>query len=127
MTAEREGLEAMGRKPALRFRVPDDQTVVVNDLVRGDVAFETSTLGDYIIVKSDGIPVYNFACVVDDTLMEITHVIRGRNFPNTAAPVAYDALGLERRKFAHVSLIFWRDVQNEQTPWEHLGVATGSG
>lgn len=109
--AEREKLEAEGRKPALRFRVPDDQTVVVNDLVRGEVAFETSTLGDYIIVKSDGIPVYNFACVVDDTLMEITHVIRGEeHLSNTPRQLLlYDALGLKRPQFAHVSLILGAD------------------
>jgi nondiscriminating glutamyl-tRNA synthetase len=108
---DRERLQAEGRKPALRFIVPDDQTVVVKDLVRGDVAFDTSTMGDFVIMKSDGIPVYNFACVIDDVLMEISHVIRGEeHLSNTPRQLLiYDALGLSRPLFAHVSLILGTD------------------
>ncbi|MDD3894412.1 MAG: glutamate--tRNA ligase, partial [Syntrophomonadaceae bacterium] len=67
---------AQGIKPTVRFRVPEHKVLVVDDLVRGSVMFETDLLGDYIIVKSDGIPTYNFAVVIDDYLMGITHVIR---------------------------------------------------
>lgn len=112
LTDERKkALEAEGRKPAIRFRVPENRRIVVNDLVRGEVEFDSSGIGDFIIVKSDGIPVYNFAVVVDDHLMEITHVIRGEehlsNTPNQI--LIYDALGFEKPEFAHVSLILGKD------------------
>lgn len=109
--AQRAGLEAEGRKPTLRFRAPDQGSVVVNDLVRGEVTFEANMVGDFVIVKSDGIPVYNFACVIDDALMEITHVIRGEeHLSNTPRQLLlYDALGLKRPQFAHVSLILGAD------------------
>ena len=109
---ERKSLEAEGRKPTVRFRVPtEDHAVVVNDLVRGRVTFDTSTMGDYVIVKSDGIPVYNFACVIDDALMEISHVIRGEeHLSNTPRQLLlYQALGLKNPQFAHVSLILGKD------------------
>lgn len=110
-TKEREKLQAEGRRPTIRFRVPDNHLVIFNDLVRGEVTFDTATMGDYVIVKSDGIPVYNFACVIDDTLMEISHVIRGEeHLSNTPRQLLiYDALGLTRPQFAHVSLILGKD------------------
>ncbi len=109
--AEKARLEREGRRPAVRFKVPADQTVVVDDLVRGEVSFECSGIGDFIIVKSDGIPTYNFAVVVDDHCMEISHVIRAEeHLSNTPRQVLlYRALGWPLPEFAHVSLILGKD------------------
>lgn len=103
--------EEEGRKPVIRFRVPDNQMVRIDDLVRGEVTFETREMGDFIIVKSDGIPTYNFAVVIDDAEMGITHVLRGEeHLSNTPRQIlVYDALGLKKPKFAHVSLILGKD------------------
>lgn len=67
---------AEGRKPVVRLHVPEGEVIAFDDMVRGHVEFQSSGVGDFIIMKSDGIPVYNFAVVVDDALMGITHVIR---------------------------------------------------
>ncbi len=109
--AERASLEAAGRRPVVRFRVPENEVVLVRDLVRGDVSFEGSEIGDYIIVKSDGIPTYNFAVVVDDHTMKISHVIRAEeHLSNTPRQILlYNALGWEIPAFAHVSLILGKD------------------
>jgi len=106
-TQQRAALETKGRKPVVRFRVPEAQAIHINDQVRGDVVFDSDGIGDYVIVKSDGIPTYNFAVVVDDVTMKITHVIRGEeHLSNTPRQVLiYQALGLTAPKFAHVSLI----------------------
>ncbi|MBX6378320.1 MAG: glutamate--tRNA ligase, partial [Clostridia bacterium] len=74
--AERRRLEAEGRRPVLRLKVPTEGTTVVEDLIRGAVTFENHQFDDFVIFKSDGMPTYNFACVVDDITMHITHVIR---------------------------------------------------
>jgi nondiscriminating glutamyl-tRNA synthetase len=104
-------LEAEGRKPVVRFRVPEDEEILVRDLVRGDVSFETSEIGDFIIIKSDGIPTYNFAVVVDDHTMSISHVIRAEeHLSNTPRQILlYNALRWETPEFAHVSLILGKD------------------
>src|SRR5262249_11283328 len=68
--------EAEGRPYALRFRVPTGRTVVVHDLIKGDVEQKTDEIGDFVIVRPDGTPLYNFASVVDDAEMGITHVVR---------------------------------------------------
>lgn len=110
-SGERARLEAEGRRPVVRFRVPENNVVLVKDLVRGDVSFECSEIGDYIIIKSDGIPTYNFAVVVDDHTMKISHVIRAEeHLSNTPRQILlYDALGWETPEFAHVSLILGKD------------------
>lgn len=108
LTAEqRQALEAEGRKPVVRFKVPEGQQIVINDLVRGKVVFDSDGIGDYIIVKSDGIPTYNYAVVIDDVLMSITHVIRGEeHLSNTPRQVLiYQALKMQTPDFAHISLI----------------------
>jgi len=104
---QRAAYETEARKPVVRFRVPEGQAIHINDQVRGDVVFESDGIGDYVIVKSDGIPTYNFAVVVDDTTMNITHVIRGEeHLSNTPRQVLiYQALGLSVPEFAHISLI----------------------
>lgn len=110
---EREEKLKQGIKPAIRFKVPDNKVYVVNDLVRGKVAFETNNIGDFIIVKSDGIPTYNFAVVVDDALMGITHVIRAEeHLSNTPRQLMlYEALNFKIPEFAHISLILGSDRQ----------------
>lgn len=104
---DRKKYEAEGRKPVVRFRVPEGQQIVINDRVRGEVIFDSDGIGDYVIVKSDGIPTYNFAVVIDDTTMSVTHVIRGEeHLSNTPRQVLiYQALGLQAPEFAHISLI----------------------
>ncbi len=106
--AEREG-----RQPALRFRTPTEGTVVVNDVVRGEVRFDANDIGDFIILRSDGMPTYNFAVVVDDALMEITHVIRGvGHLSNTPRQVLlYEALGWPVPIFAHAPTVLGPDRQ----------------
>jgi nondiscriminating glutamyl-tRNA synthetase len=102
-----------GIKPTVRFRVPSEEIVEIPDLVRGQVRFAAKEIGDFIIVKSDGIPTYNFAVVIDDTLMGITHVIRAEeHLSNTPRQwLIYDALGFPIPEFAHISLILGADRQ----------------
>jgi len=103
--------EAAGRKPVVRFRVPEQQEIVINDLVRGKVVFQSEEVGDFVIVKSDGIPTYNYAVVIDDTLMKINYVIRAEeHLSNTPRQILlYEALGFDLPQFAHVSLILGKD------------------
>ena len=84
-----------GEKAVIRFRVPDDRDVVFEDVVRGEVRFSTSVIGDPVLVRSDGVPAYNFAVVIDDALMGITHVVRGEDhISNTPRQVLlYEAFG----------------------------------
>lgn len=98
---------AAGLKPVIRFRVPEDEEVVIDDLIRGSVRFKTQDIGDFIIIKSDGIPTYNYAVVIDDITMGITHVIRANeHLVNTPRQVLiYDALGAAMPKFGHVSVV----------------------
>ena len=108
LTAEAKArFEAEGRKPVVRFKVPEDKQIVVNDLVRGAVSFESNGIGDFVIVKSDGIPVYNYAVVLDDALMQISHVIRAEeHLSNTPRQILiYEAFGLTLPQFGHISLI----------------------
>ena len=98
-------------KPVVRFSVPHDQRVVIDDAVRGRVVFESEGIGDFVIVKSDGIPTYNFAVVIDDHLMAISHVIRAEeHLSNTPRQVLlYEAFGWQVPQFAHISLILGED------------------
>ena len=108
---ERKEYEAQGREAVIRFRVPGNRDIVVPDLVRGDVVFESGGIGDFVIIKSDGIPTYNFAVVIDDALMRISHVIRAEeHLSNTPRQILlYEALGLAMPRFAHISLILGSD------------------
>ncbi len=101
-----EKAKAEGKPVTIRFAMPEG-TIVINDIVRGEVSFNTAELGDFIIIKSDGFPTYNFACVIDDHLMGITHVIRGQeHLMNTPGQQAlWQALGFgELPKYAHMSV-----------------------
>ncbi len=107
---ERQQKEAAGRKPSFRFKVPDE-TFQFDDLIRGAMKFEGTAIGDFIIVRSNGMPAYNFAVVIDDHLMGITHVIRGEDhLSNTALQIMlYNAFGFPPPTFAHHCLILGRD------------------
>jgi glutamyl-tRNA synthetase/nondiscriminating glutamyl-tRNA synthetase len=100
-----------GETAAIRFEVPDNRDVMFEDLVRGEVTFNTEVIGDPVIVRSDGRPAYNFAVVIDDALMEVTHVIRGEDhISNTPRQILiYEALGFAMPQFAHLSLVLGPD------------------
>jgi nondiscriminating glutamyl-tRNA synthetase len=109
--AERAAFEAEGRRPAIRFRIAEG-IVAFDDMVRGHVEFDTSTLGgDLVIVRADGTPLYHFAVVVDDAAMEITHIIRGEDhISNTPKHILlFRALGHDGPRFAHLPLILNAD------------------
>jgi nondiscriminating glutamyl-tRNA synthetase len=95
----------------IRMKIPSGETVVVNDIVRGEVSFQTDILDDQVLIKSDGFPTYHFANVVDDHLMEISHVIRGEEWL-TSTPkhvLLYKMFGWEIPKFAHLPLLLNAD------------------
>jgi glutamyl-tRNA synthetase/nondiscriminating glutamyl-tRNA synthetase len=100
-----------GKPYVIRFRVPDGREIVFNDLVKGEVRINVNDFGDFVIVRSDGSPVYNFVVVVDDALMGITHVIRGEDhLSNTPKQILiYEALGFPVPKFAHLPIILGED------------------
>lgn len=99
--------DAEGRQYSIRFRVPEGRTFTFDDLVKGPISFESDVSGDFVIVKKDGIPTYNFAVVLDDHLMNITHVLRGEDHvSNTPRQLMiYDAFGWEPPVFGHMTLI----------------------
>jgi nondiscriminating glutamyl-tRNA synthetase len=108
LTAEdRAALEAEGRKPSIRFKVPEGRVFKFDDMVKGEVAFESDGIGDFVIVKKDGIPTYNYAVAIDDHLMKMSHVLRGDDhISNTPKQLMiYDAFGWEVPKFGHMTLI----------------------
>lgn len=104
---ERAKFEAEGRVPSVRFRVPEGQIIAFEDAIRGQVKFESDGIGDFVIRRPDGRPTYNFAVVIDDALMKITHVIRGEeHLSNTPKQMMiYEALGFDIPQFAHIPLI----------------------
>ncbi len=108
--AEKEALRAEGRKPAIRFHVPAGE-LVFDDLVKGELKFDTGLIGDFVIMKSNGTPTYNFAVVVDDMLMKISHVIRGEDhISNTPKQILiYEALDANVPKFGHLGMILAPD------------------
>ena len=91
----------------VRFLAPQDETLALTDLIRGDIKIDTNTLDDKVLFKSDGMPTYHLANVVDDYLMKITHVIRGEEWlPSLALhQLLYNAFGWEAPEFAHLPLI----------------------
>jgi nondiscriminating glutamyl-tRNA synthetase len=113
---------AAGERPAVRFRAPD-KDYILEDEVRGRVEFKSGTVGDFLITRAVnaknpaeveagfGMPVYNFCCVVDDALMEMTHIIRGEDhLSNTARQlILYDQLGWKRPVFAHTAMVLGSD------------------
>ncbi|WNS42769.1 glutamate--tRNA ligase [Paenibacillus sp. MMS20-IR301] len=108
---QRLAYEAEGRIASIRFLVPEDRTYTFNDIVKGSISFNTKEMGDFVIVKKDGIPTYNFAVAVDDHLMAISHVLRGEDhISNTPRQLMiYEALGWEAPLFGHMTLIVGDD------------------
>jgi glutamyl-tRNA synthetase len=98
---------ANGEDYVVRFLAPQDETLELTDLIRGRIAIDTNTLDDKVLFKSDGMPTYHLANVVDDYLMSITHVIRGEEWlPSLALhQLLYNAFGWEAPEFAHLPLI----------------------
>ncbi|MGO3732852.1 MAG: glutamate--tRNA ligase [Vagococcus sp.] len=106
--SEQAAKEAEGIVPVVRFRVPKNKEYTFKDIVKGDITFESDSVGgDFVILKRDGMPTYNFAVAVDDHLMEITHVLRGDDhIANTPKQLMiYEALGWTPPEFGHMTLI----------------------
>lgn len=108
--SEKRKYENEGRKPVVRLKMPGNQ-IVVHDLIKGEMDFDSRLLTDYVIVKSDGIPTYNFAVVIDDILMKISLVMRGDDhISNTPKQIViYQALGAYIPDFAHIPMIMGPD------------------
>lgn len=103
-----EEARAQGRPVTVRFAIPQDQPIVIQDVVRGEVTFAPEEIADFIIQKSDGFPTYNFACVIDDYLMQVTHIIRGQEHLNNTPgqQTLWQALFGEQAlpQYAHMSV-----------------------
>ena len=113
-TASEEEVDAemaKGTPFVYRFRVPEGERIEIDDMIRGKVGWDTDTLGDFVLLRSNGLPVYNFCVAVDDATMGITHVLRAEeHLPNTLRQaLVYDALKFPRPKFGHMSLILAPD------------------
>jgi glutamyl-tRNA synthetase len=108
---ERAAREAAGIPSVIRLRVPDEGACVVNDLVRGVVRFDYAQLGDHVILRSDGVPTYNFANPIDDADMRITHVIRGEDLLSSTPRqvLVHQGLGAPVPSFAHLPLLLGPD------------------
>jgi len=102
---------ASGEQAAVRLKTPQSGAISYHDLVRGKLSFDLKLIGDPILVRSSGLPAYNYAVVIDDALMKISHVIRGEDhISNTPRQLlVYQALGLEPPQFAHLSLVMGKD------------------
>jgi len=124
--AEREALRREGRPETIRFEVPAGD-LTLEDLVRGEVRFPAGMVGDFVLLRSSGLPTYNFACVVDDGGMRITHVIRAEeHLSNTPRQLMlYQALGESPPRFAHVPLILNRDRTKMSKRSGEVAVAVG--
>lgn len=123
LTAEQiAAFEAEGRKASIRIRVPENKTYTFNDIVRGDVTFESSDFGDWVIMKQDGFPTYNYAVAVDDHFMGITHVLRGEeHISNTPRQMmVYDAFDWESPQFGHMTLILNEDRKKLSKRDQHI-------
>lgn len=104
---EQEKLELEGRKPSIRFKVPPGKVYAFQDMVKEEVSFESDGIGDFVIVKKDGIPTYNFAVAIDDHLMEISHVLRGDDhISNTPKQLMiFESFDWEPPIYGHMTLI----------------------
>ncbi|MFP5387166.1 MAG: glutamate--tRNA ligase [Bacteriovoracia bacterium] len=103
---------AKGEKTAIRFKAPK-KSYELNDKVKGKVVYPENMVGDFVIMRSNGLPTYNYCCVIDDWLMDITHVIRGEDHLNNTVRqlMIYEALDAKVPEFAHVSLLIGHDRQ----------------
>ncbi len=117
-------LEAEGRRPVLRFKV-EEKEVSFEDRIKGKISFLSENIGDFVIMRQNGMPMYNFSCVVDDHLMRVSHVIRGDDHvSNTPRQVLlYRALGWDPPVFAHVPMILGKDGARLSKRWGAVSVA----
>ena len=108
---ERAEKEAKGITPVVRFKTPLEGQTRFNDLIWGDVVFENNTIDDFVLLKSDGYPTYHLANIVDDHLMEISHVIRAEEWLSSVPRhvLMYQALGFEPPHFAHLPMLLGAD------------------
>jgi nondiscriminating glutamyl-tRNA synthetase len=108
---EKDKLKAEGKPYSIRIKVPEHQTLEFDDLVRGKVSFNSDDIGDFVIIKSNGIPTYNFAVVIDDHIMDISHVFRGEeHLSNTPKQmIVYNYFGWEMPQFGHMTIIINQD------------------
>src|SRR5581483_2540044 len=109
----RKEAEAEGRGPVVRFRTPESGEVTFHDAIHGDMTFDVATLDDFVLLKSDGFPVYHLGYIVDDDAMKITHVLRGDEWIPSAPRhmLIYRALGIDPPVIAHVPRILGPDGQ----------------
>jgi glutamyl-tRNA synthetase len=124
---QRAAYEAEGRKPVVRFRMPEG-TTTFTDLIRGEVTFENHLVPDFVLMRADGSPLYTLAVAVDDVLMKITHVVRGEDLlSSTPRQIAvYRAMGLtddEFPVFAHLPFVMGQD--NSKLSKRHGAVTVG--
>ncbi len=114
--------EDEGRQPSIRIRVPEGKTYTFTDIVRGEITFESSDFGDWVIAKKNGTPTYNFAVAIDDYLMKITDVLRGEeHISNTPKQMmVYDAFGWEAPNFGHMALILNEQRKKLSKRDEHI-------
>lgn len=108
---ERQAREAAGQEPVLRLRMPDEGATSFDDLLLGEITIQNAELDDFVIMRANGIPTYNFAVVVDDITMKITHVIRGQeHIANTPRQVViYHYLGAPTPAFVHLPMVLGMD------------------
>jgi nondiscriminating glutamyl-tRNA synthetase len=108
---EKEKFVKQGRKPTIRFKVPENSEIKFEDVVRGELKWDSENISDFVVMRSEGIPTYNFAAVVDDGLMKISHVIRGDDHvSNTPRQIlVYQALGFGIPVFVHIPMILGDD------------------
>lgn len=109
--AEAKARAAAGEPYSVRIKIPTEGSITVHDLIHGDVTFNMDQFDDFVIVKSNGMPTYNFAVVIDDHLMGMTHVLRAEeHLSNTPKQLLiYEALGFEPPKFGHMPMILAPD------------------
>lgn len=102
---------AAGEKPSVRIKIPKEGKLIVHDMIHGDVSFDMAQYDDFVIMKSNGMPTYNFAVVIDDHLMRISHVLRAEeHLSNTPKQVLiYEAFGFEVPQFGHMPMILAPD------------------
>ncbi len=108
---EAKDRQKKGEAAVVRLRTPDEGTISFSDLVRGHLSFDLKLIGDPVLVRSNGRPAYNYAVVIDDALMKISHIIRGEDhISNTPRQLlTYEALALESPQFAHLSMVMGQD------------------
>jgi glutamyl-tRNA synthetase len=96
-----------GEKYVIRLKLPDNENIIFNDLIRGEIKFNTNEMDDQVLIKSNGIPTYHFAVVVDDHLMNITHILRGEEWISSTPKqiLLYKYLGWDVPKFAHLTVV----------------------